>query len=92
MKLIERILNNYFNNIYKRALKERILLTFFLDVEIREYKSGECELLLKPVEYKNYTNMHHWHKKDSLEHLINFKAESKELIERIKNMKWGVYR
>lgn len=91
MKLIEKILNNYFNNIYKRKLKEIILLTFILDVEIKEDKYGGCELLLKPVKFKNYTPFYHWNKKNSLNHLINFEKEIKKLLEHIKDMDWSIY-
>lgn len=93
MKILERILNNYFNNIYKRNLKSEILMAFILDVEIREYKNGMCELAVKPPEYKNYTIIYDWHKGDAFNHLVNLqKAEVRYLKEKIKAMKWGVYK
>ena len=93
MKLTKRILDNYFNDIFKKNLKREIEIRFILDIDFEHEKNGMCDLLAKPVEYKNYTGIYSWHKGDSLNHLINLqKIEVDVLIERIKSMNWGVYK
>lgn len=85
--MITKILNNYFNELFKRNLKREIALIFNLDIKFGEEKNGMCHLYLKPKKYQNYTLFLDWHKGDSLNHLINLqKIEIKYILQKIKNM------
>lgn len=86
-KMITKILNNYFNELFKKNLKREIVLRFNLDIKFEEEKNGICYLYLKPKKYQNYTLFLDWHKGDSLNHLINLqKIEINYIIKRLKNM------
>ena len=85
--MITKILNNYFNEIFKRNLKEKIVLRYNFDIKFEEEQNGMCYLYLKPKKYQNYTLFFSWHKGDSLNHLINLQnIEINYIFERIKNM------
>ena len=87
--MIKKILDNYFNNIYKNNLEREILTRFDLDIDYKEFPvSKMCYLLAKPVEYKNYTMIHCWNKDAALILLINSKEELKKVIDRMSNLKW----
>ena len=51
--MITKILNNYFNELFKRNLKREIVLRFNLDIKFEEEKNGMCYLYLKPKKYQN---------------------------------------
>ncbi len=84
--MIKKILNNYFNELFKKTLKEQIGLRFNLDINFFE-KNDICYLQLKPPKYKNYTTFLIWHKHDSLNFLINKDNEIDYIIKRINSMK-----
>lgn len=85
--MITKILNNYFNELFKRNLKREIVLRFNLDIKFEEEKNGMCYLYLKPTKYQNYTLFLDWHKGDSLNHLINLqKIEINYILKKLKNM------
>lgn len=85
--MIKKLLDNYFNNVFKNNLKREIRIRFNLDIQFEEEKNGMCYLYLKPKKYQNYTLFLNWHKGDSLNHLINLKKiEIDYIIERLKNM------
>lgn len=85
--MIKKLLDNYFNNVFKNNLKREIIIRFNLDIQFEEEKNGMCYLYLKPKKYQNYTLFLNWHKGDSLNHLINLKKiEIDYIIERLKNM------
>lgn len=85
--MIKKLLDNYFNNVFKNNLKREIIIRFNLDIQFEEERNGMCYLYLKPKKYQNYTLFLNWHKGDSLNHLINLKKiEIDYIIERLKNM------
>lgn len=85
--MITKILNNYFNELFKKNLKREIVLRFNLDIKFEEEKNGMCYLYLKPKKYQNYTLFLDWHKGDSLNHLINLqKIEIDYILKKLKNM------
>ena len=86
MKIIEKILDNYYCNILIRVIK-RIAMSeaMFLDYHIQE-TSTTIELLAKPDYYKYYTLIYVVQKKDALLKIIEIKDVEEYLHNKIKSL------
>lgn len=80
MKIIKRILDNYFKNQFVNYVISIVKSRYALDSNIIEYKNGYVEIQFKPKYYKNFTTILSFHKGDSLNWLINLRESASNFI------------
>ena len=87
MKLIDKILDNYFKEQFINYVLNEVRIMFKLDTNIIEHKDGEIEIQFKPRHYNVYTTVLQFHKGDSLNWLINLRSSSKNhIVEKIREL------
>lgn len=84
MKIIEKILDNYYCNILKRKI-ENMEIDYFLDFKIEETEDT-IKLWAKPTYYKYYTLIYACYKKDALLKTIQFEDIRKHIHDMIEDL------
>ena len=87
MKIITKILNNYFTKIYINEILESVRCNFMLDNKVEIDKQGNIKIMFKPLHYNTYTLISYSNKEDSLVNLIAIKTtDKKTILNRIKDI------
>ena len=87
MKILEKILDNYYKKQFIQYVIDEVNIRYMLDSNIVEDKDGQVKIQFKPKHYINYTTVLNFHKGDSLNWLISLRnSASKVILHRIEEI------
>jgi len=80
MRILEKILDNYYKKKVIAYVKSEVQRKYFLDCKVVEYKDGQVDIQFKPKHYMYYTSILKFHKGDSLNWLIELRNPASNFI------------
>ena len=80
MKILEKILDNYYKKQFIKYVIDEVNIRYMLDSNIVEDKDGQVKIQFKPKHYINYTTVLNFHKGDSLNWLISLRNSASNVI------------